>query len=142
MLKRLVLLVAVVCLGTVLAAPSNAATAKPKTRSYSISFLTASLPQVPGTAAGVATGTLGKGAILIVGNTSGTATEFLKKGAVTVKFRLTVTTNPDMSASFTGTTTITGGTGAYAGAKGKGTVSGTFAVDGSATGRGSGKITY
>jgi hypothetical protein len=142
MLKRLLLLVAVVCLGTVLAAPSNAATAKPKTRSYSISFVTASLPQVPGTAAGVATGTLGKGAILIVGNTSGTATEFLKKGAVTVKFSLTVTTNPDLSASFTGTTTITGGTGAYAGAKGKGTVSGTFAADGSGTGRGSGKITY
>jgi hypothetical protein len=142
MLKRLVLLVAVVCLGTMHAAPSNAAAPKPKTRSVTISFLAAPLPQVPGTAAGVATGTLGKGAVLIIGNTTGTATVFLTKGAVTSKFRLTVTTNPDMTASFTGTTTITGGTGAYAGAKGKGTVSGTTAADGSVTAHGSGKITY
>ena len=142
MLKRLAPLVAVVCLGAVLAAPSNAAAPKPKTRSVTISFLAAPLPQVPGTAAGVATGTLGRGAVLIVGNTTGTVTEFLKKGAVTAKFSLTVNTNPDMTASFSGTTTITGGTGAYAGAKGKGTVSGTTAADGSVTAHGSGKITY
>src|SRR6185436_18927927 len=115
MLKRLAPLVAVVCLVAVVAAPSNAAAPKPKTRSVTLSFLAAPLPQVPGTAAGVVTGSLGKGAILIVGNTTGTATVFLTKGAVTSKFNLTVTTNPDMTASFTGTTTITGGTGAYTG---------------------------
>lgn len=142
MLKRLALLAAVVCLGGVLAAPCYGAAPKPKTRSFTSSFLAAPLPQVPGTAAGVVTGSLGKGAILIVGNTTGTATVFLTKGAVTVKFSLTVNTNPDMSASFTGTTTITGGTGAYAGAKGKGTVSGTTAADGAVTAHGSGKITY
>jgi hypothetical protein len=142
MLKRLALLVAVVCLGGVLAAPSDAAAPKPKTRSLTFSFLAAPLPQVPGTAAGVATSSLGRGAVLIVGNTTGTATVFTNKGAVTAKFSLTVTTNPDMTASFTGKTTITGGTGTYAGAKGSATVSGTTAVDGAVTAQGSGRITY
>jgi hypothetical protein len=142
MLMRLVVLVAVVGLGAVLAAPANAAP-KPKTRSFTVSFQAAPLQNVPNTAVGLATSTLGKGPIVIVGGATGTVVSYNAKGSLRGTFSITTMTNPDMSATYTGTTTITGGTGAYAGAKGKGTIGGTISADGlTITGEGSGKVTY
>jgi hypothetical protein len=142
MLKRFAVLFAVVGLGSVLVVPANAAAPKPKTKSLSLSFTAAPLTPVANTDAGVISGSLGKGAIVIVGATSGRVTAYYAGGSLTGTFKLTVTPNPDNSATYTGTTTLTSGTGAYAGAKGNAKVSGAIAVDGTVTGQVKGTITY
>jgi hypothetical protein len=142
MLKRCMALTAVLVAAAVAAAPAGAATAKPTTKSVSLSFNAATLPQLTNTDAGVVTGSLGKGAIVIVGATAGTVTIFYANGSISGKFAITPTTNPDGSAAVSGTATVTGGTGTYAGAKGKGTLSGVIAADGSVTGTAKAKITY
>jgi hypothetical protein len=141
MLKRLAVLGGVVALASVVAAPAGAAAPKAKTRAFSLSFQAAVLANVANTDAGIVTGSLGKGAIVIVGATTGRVTVYYPGGTLSGTFNITATTNPDMSASFTGKTTLKSGTGDYAGATGSGTLSGTIAADGSVTGTAKGKIT-
>jgi hypothetical protein len=144
MLKRLAAVLTVASVSAVLAVPATApaATAKPKTRPFSVNFTAAALVPVANTDAGVTQGTFGKGAIVIVGATNGTVTTYSTKGTVTGKFALTLTPNPDNSATYTGKFTVTAGTGDFAGAKGTGTVSGAIAADGTVTGKATGKITF
>lgn len=141
MLKRLAVLGGVVALASAVAAPAQAAAPKAKTRPFSLSFQAAPLPTVANTDAGIVTGSLGKGAIIIVGGTTGRVTVFYPGGSLSGTFNITATTNPDMSATYTGKTTLKSGTGDYAGATGSGTLSGTIAADGSVTGTAKGKIT-
>ena len=142
MSKRLTVLAAVLAVGLVPVASAQAATAKPKPRSFSLSFTAAALVPVANTDDGVVTGSLGKGAIVIVGTDTGRVTVYCAGGSLSAKFKLTITPNPDNSASYSGTVTLDTGTGAYKGAKGSGTVSGSIAADGTVTGTAKGKVTY
>ena len=122
MLKRFAVLFAVVGLGSALVVPAKRP--RPSRRPAVVAVVqAAALIPVANTDAGVISGSLGKGAIIIVGATSGRVTAYYPGGSVAGTFKLTITPNPDNSATYTGTTTLTSGTGAYAGATGPGTPS-------------------
>jgi hypothetical protein len=127
--KRSVGLVAAIC---ALVAPTTASAAK----NHSVN-ITATLALVQAAPTRVAAGPLtgfGHDGLLITrsvitGTTfAGTLRAYNTAGSATARFTLVLTVAPDGSATFTGTATVTGGTGRYQGATGR------LTIDGSAMG--------
>ena len=80
----------------------------------------------------------GEGAITTQGtiegtSSTGTFTSFFDKGTQRGTFTLSATLNADGTVSVTGTTKVKGGTGAYRGARGGGTLTGTIDAEGYTT---------
>ena len=127
MLKKVAGVAVTVCLCGLLAAPAGA---RPKSHNVSLAFTAVALP--PGSvnsAAGEIKGTLGPGAILIKGGSTGTVTAYYAGSQV-----------------FSGALKVTSGTGAYAGARGRLSLTGTTTtsggVPGSLSGQATGAIIY
>jgi hypothetical protein len=144
MFKKVAGVAVMVCLCGLLAAPAGA---RPKSHNVSLTFTAVALPSGSvNSAAGEIKGTLGPGAILIKGGSTGKATAYYAAGRIAAKINATVTPNPDGSQVFSGELKVTSGTGAYTGARGQLSLTGTTTtsggVPGSLTGQAKGAITY
>jgi hypothetical protein len=140
-MKKVLCVAAVLGIALVAASPAQAARySLDETVTIAVLQSTGS-PPVSGTShyAGTVEGDLGSGAIVgtnvfgPVPNFEGPLRVFYKKGSLKGKLAGSGTPNPDGSISFSGTGTITKGTGKYKGAKGKFSFSGTQAADATVT---------
>jgi heat shock protein HslJ len=97
---------------------------------------------------GTVKGKLGSGAVVYVvtsgpnGTQNLDITSFQSKGAFKAKANVTLGTQPDGTTTVTGSGTINGGSGAYKGAKGKFTTTGTISSDGLITAKIAGSAKY
>jgi hypothetical protein len=88
------------------------------------------------TVTGTVKGKLASGAVIYVVTTGPNNTQnlaikaFYPLGSIKAKANVTVTINPDSTATFTGSGKFTGGTGAYKGSTGNFQTTGTIASDG------------
>jgi hypothetical protein len=100
------------------------------------------------TVTGTIKGKIGSGAVIYVVSSNPNGTQhlaiktFLPKGSLKAKADVTVTVQPDSTATFTGSGTITGGTGLYQGAKGSFTTNGTIDQNGIIRGTITGSAKY
>ena len=136
MMKRSLALVALLAAVVVGATVAHAGGKKQKVK-VTDTAQTRTLMPGPGGNGVISTGTIedkkyGTGALIVTiesaapGTTTSdyTATVFYKRGSVSGKGAATATPQSDGSISYTGTFTITRGTGAFKGAKGKATLTG------------------
>jgi hypothetical protein len=115
------------------AVPSSIAAAK---KSHKIDGTVTARSLTGNIVTGTFKGTLGSGAVVYVvtsgpnGTQNLDITSFQSNGAFKAKANVTLGTQPDGTTTVTGKGTINSGTGAYKGAKGKFTTTGTIASDG------------
>lgn len=132
--KRLRMTLALVALivAAVAVPAGNAATKK----SHKINATVTARGLEGNTVTGTIKGALGSGAVVYVvsGGPNGTQNlaiqSFFAKGTLKAKGNVTVAVQPDGSATVVGSGNVTGGTGAYKGAKGKFTTTGTIDKNG------------
>jgi hypothetical protein len=111
-------------------------TAAPTKKSHKIDSTLVARGLEGNTVTGTVKGKLGSGAVIYVVTAGANGTQnldiktFLPKGSIKAKANVTVTIQPDNTATFAGSGQVTGGAGLYKGAKGSFTTAGTIDANG------------
>ena len=147
MRKRMGITLALVAL-IVAAVAVPIGTAAPTKKSHKINGNIVARGLEGNTVTGTIKGALGAGAVVYVVSAGPNGTQdldiktFFAKGTIKAKANVTVTIQPDNTATFTGSGQINGGTGLFKGAKGSFTTAGTIDANGIIRGTITGSAKY